>query len=284
MRFFLLSLFCFFLIPTVLAQNRVALVIGNGNYSQGSLRNPTNDAQDISQILKGLGFQVTHLENSARADMLRAVQRFKARLSGNTEVAFFFYAGHGAQFEGDSYLLPLKASIASTADLPIEALKAKDILTQMRSSGSKVNVMVLDACRNLPFPALKRGGTRGLARLDAIGRALIAYSTSPGNTAADGRDRNSPYTKALKHLLPQKNLTLTQLFNDVGVAVDRRTQGQQTPWISSSPMPPIYLAGKKEGVNAGSNNSTVRAITNSVVKPRPSYEPEMVKILCGRNV
>jgi len=177
-------------------------------------------------------------------------------------------------------LLPLNASIESVADLPIEALKAKDILTQMRSSGSRVNVMVLDACRNLPYPQLKRGGNRGLARLDAIGRALIAYSTSPGSTADDGNSRNSPYTAALKKLLPKKNLTLTQLFNDVGVMVDTNSGGKQTPWVSSSPMPRVYLAGVSNLAGANNNAApSTLAITDTPTHPgRKPYEPETIFI------
>jgi formylglycine-generating enzyme required for sulfatase activity len=288
-------LLCYFLLPllisTAYAQSRVALVIGNSSYSKGFLPNPVNDADDIATVLKTLGFKVTLIKNSSRATMLRAVQQFKANLSARTEVAFFFYAGHGAQFEGDSYLLPLKSSIASTADLPIEALKARDILTQMRSSGSKVNVMVLDACRDLPYPALKRGGARGLARINNARSALIAYSTSLGNTAADGRARNSPYTAVLKNYLPKKNLPLTQLFNDVGFAVDRNTRGKQTPWVSSSPMPRVYLAGKGQAsVETNTANNTVNtspqkpmAVVNKPnTKPRQNDEPEMKYIRGGR--
>ena len=233
---------CLFFTSIAHAANRVALVVGNSNYQQGYLKNPSNDASDISNALQQLGFDVDLVKNTSRKSLLNAVQNFRRKLNSSTEVAFFYYSGHGAQFEGESYLLPLQANIASAADLPVEALPAKNVLIQMRTSGSQVNVMVLDACRDLPFAQLSRSSNRGLSRIEASDSALIAYSTSPGKIAADGNGRNSPYTSALLRLLPKRNLTLTQLFNDVGMAVKKLTGGKQIPWMSSSPMSKIYLA------------------------------------------
>ena len=238
----LVLLFIISMASVAQAASRVALVVGNGAYQAQRLANPTNDAQDIATTLRQLGFQVDLVKDTDRANLHRAIQRFRAKLNSNTEVALFFYAGHGAQFEGNSYLLPLRANIQTAADLEIEALSAKSILSQMRSTGSLVNVMVLDACRNLPFPALNRGD-RGLARIETIGSALLAFATSPGQVAADGHTRNSPYTAQLLKLLKKPNLPLSQLFNDVGFAVQKSTGGRQTPWVNSSPMPTIYLAG-----------------------------------------
>ena len=240
------------------AASRVALVVGNGSYLQGRLANPTNDAQDVSRALRQLGFQVDLVQDSNRSNLHRAIQKFRSKLNSQTEVALFFYAGHGAQFEGQSFLLPLRANIKTAADLEIEALSAKSILTQMRSTGSLVNVMILDACRNLPYPALNRSSSRGLARIETIGSALLAFATAPGQVAADGRTRNSPYTTQLLTHLKKPGLTISQLFNDVGFAVHRSTGGRQTPWMNSSPMPAIYLAGNKT--------------TNTTVRQKPSVQ------------
>ena len=255
---------CFILcaISVAQAESRIALVVGNGAYQQGRLANPTNDAQDVAQTLRQVGFQVELVQDSNRANFHRAVQRFREKLNNKTEVALFYYAGHGAQFEGNSYLLPLRANIRNAADLEIEALSAKSILTQMRSTGSLVNVMILDACRDLPFPALNRTlASRGLARIETVGSALLAFATAPGQTAADGRTRNSPYTAQLIKHLKQPGLTLSQLFNDVGFAVHKSTGGRQTPWVNSSPMPALYLAGKSPVLNPSEPIAPVRSET-----------------------
>lgn len=234
------------------AATRVALVVGNASYLQGRLANPKNDAQDVSRVLQQLGFEVDLVQDANRSNLHRAIQKFRSKLNSRTEVALFFYAGHGAQFEGQSYLLPLRANIQTAADLEIEALSAKSVLSQMRSTGSLVNVMILDACRNLPYPALNRSSSRGLARIDTIGSALLAFATAPGQVAADGRTRNSPYTTQLLTHLKKPGLPMSQLFNDVGFAVHRATGGKQTPWVNSSPMPTIYLAGNKTAINTSS--------------------------------
>jgi len=224
------------------ATDRVALVIGNANYQYDKLKNPLNDAKDVAKVLSDLDFEVAVIEDGNRKQMLKAVQRFRNKLNPSTELAFFYYGGHGAQFSGQSYLQPLKSEIETTADLPIEGLRADDILTQMQAANSQVNVMLLDACRNLLFPALQRGGTRGLARLEVNSSALVAYSTNPGNVAKDGVERNSPYTAELLKHLPTPNVPLIQVFNDVGLAVMKKTHGQQTPRLDMSPMPIVILA------------------------------------------
>ena len=245
------------------ASPRVALVVGNASYQQGRLANPTNDAQDVSRALRQLGFQVDLVQDTNRSNLHRAIQKFRSKLNSKTEVALFFYAGHGAQFEGQSFLLPLRANIKTAADLEIEALSAKSILTQMRSTGSLVNIMILDACRNLPYPALNRSSSRGLARIETIGSALLAFATAPGQVAADGRARNSPYTTQLLTHLKKPGLTISQLFNDVGFAVHRSTGGRQTPWMNSSPMPAIYLAGNKANTTAPQKPSVQSSATSS---------------------
>ena len=292
----LITLFFLYSSAFTQAGERLALVVGNANYQYGSLKNPINDAEDIQSALQKLNFKVTLLKDATRSQLLKAVQQFRKQLNANTEVAVFYYAVHGAQFENKSYLLPLHASIASPADLPIEALKANDLLTQMRSRGSRVNIMVLDACRDLPFPQLKRSRSRsrGLARIESSNSALVAYSTRPGGIAADGSGRNSPYTAALLKLLPQQGLTITQLFNDVGVMVNTQTGGKQTPWINSSPMPRVYLAGQqitqiplksesKDGENTASLSDKPAVIPSVLVeqivdKPFTPSDPAPVQI------
>ena len=143
-------------------------------------------------------------------------------------------------------MLPLRATIKTAADLPVEALKSSHLLGAMTSTGSRVNVVILDDCRDLPFPSLKRSSIRGLARIENAESALLAFATASGYTASDGRHRNSPYTEQLLKLIKKLGIPLSQLFNNVGYAVRTATNGDQVPWTNSFPMPPnIYLGGNK---------------------------------------
>lgn len=289
LKSFLILTLAFFTIHAS-AGERLALVIGNADYAQGYLHNPVNDAEDMANVLQNqLGFTVKLITNGSRSTMLRAVQQFRKDLNANTEVALFYYAGHGAQYQHQSYLLPLSAQIASADDLPIEALPANNVLEQMRGSGSPVNVMILDACRDLPFPALNRSINRGLSRMMISDSALVAYSTSPGRTAADGDGRNSPYTAALLHHLPKPNVTLTQLFNDIGLAVKHNTKGAQVPMVDSSPMPNIYLVrsslqpSQTQPPAQPENTPRYNASRSPVSDPKVAYFLRLADSMKGRS-
>ncbi len=227
-------------IPLAWGAERVALVIGNGAYADRPLRNPVNDAADLATALERLGFQVQRHTDLDRKGMHRALQAFREALRGK-QFGLFYYAGHGAQYHGHNYLIPVKAEIQDAADLPVEAIEADSVLAQMQSAGNSVSVVILDACRNQPYPGADRGGERGLARLDAIRGSLVAYATSPGSVARDGDGRNSPYAVALLAEIGKPDVSLTELFNNVGWAVARATNNAQEPWYSASPLPKIYL-------------------------------------------
>lgn len=237
------ALFTMLTVPTARAapEPRLALVIGNGGYeSLGRLDNPVNDARLIADTLQGLGFQVmVHLDADQRA-MKRAIQAFGRALdeAGESAVGFFYYAGHAVQVGGVNYLIPTAAAIGAEPDLQIEAVRADWILGQMEYARNRLNIVVLDACRNNPFARGFRSATRGLARMEAPSGAVIAYATAPGDVAADGTgDSNSPYAQALAATLAEPGLDVLQVFNRVGLTVHQRTGGQQEPWLSTSPVP-----------------------------------------------
>ncbi|HPE72807.1 MAG TPA: caspase family protein, partial [Candidatus Competibacter sp.] len=229
------------MMPASDAAERVALVIGNGAYADRPLRNPVNDAADLAAALEKLGFQVLRYSDLDRKGLHRALQAFREALRGQP-LGLFYYAGHGAQYNGRNYLIPVNAEIQDAADLLTEALAADSVLAQMQSAGNQVSVVILDACRNLPYPGANRSSDRGLARLDAIRGSLVAYATSPGSVAQDGAGRNSPYATALLAEIGKPGVSLTELFNNVGWAVARATNNAQEPWYSTSPLPKIYLA------------------------------------------
>jgi hypothetical protein len=226
------------------AETRIALVIGNGAYGSSPLLNPPNDAKLIGDTLAALGFEVVVRRDADQATMKRALQDFGARLEkgGADAVGLFYYAGHGVQLNGRNYLIPTKANIEREGDVEIEAVSADWVLEQMRYARNRLNIVILDACRNNPFVRSMRSADRGLAKMDAPAGTLIAYSTAPGDVAADGTGRNSPYTLALAQAMREVRQPVEQVFKRARVAVRSATSDQQTPWESSSLTGDFYFA------------------------------------------
>lgn len=223
-------------------QKKIALVIGNGNYASSILANPENDARSMADVLIRLGFTVYSYENLGQEQMKRAIDDFGLKLKGN-DVGLFFYAGHGIQSKGYNYLIPVDARLRAEQDVEYDCVPADRILAKMEGSGTKVNIIILDACRNNPF---ERSWTRsesgkGLAFMDAPSGTLIAYSTSPGSTALDGSGKNSPYTTAILECILNPNVTITQMFQNVGRILIEKTNKLQTPWIASSLIGDFYF-------------------------------------------
>jgi formylglycine-generating enzyme required for sulfatase activity len=226
------------------AETRVALVIGNSEYSSGPLPNPANDAKMISETLSNLGFEVITRRNADQNTMKRAIQDFGARLekAGPEAVGLFYYAGHGVQLNGRNYLIPTTAQIEREGDVEIEAVSADWVIEQMRYARNRLNIVILDACRNNPFTRSMRSVDHGLATMDAPAGILIAYSTAPGAVAADGSGRNSPYTEALSQAMRNRHEPIEQVFKHVRVGVMGATAGKQVPWESSSLTGDFYFS------------------------------------------
>ena len=223
-----------------LAAGRAALVIGNSDYrSVAKLDNPANDAKLMAETLRGLGF--TLIGGGAELDLEKAgldqaVQAFGAALVG-AEVALFYYAGHGVQVRGTNYLVPVNANPTREADVDFQMVDMALVLRQMEASGTRLNLVILDACRNNPFGGRGLRATGGgLAQMQAPEGTLISYATQPGNVAQDGVDGHSPYTRALADTIAKGGLDIFQTFNAIGLQVKRSTGGAQQPWVSSSPI------------------------------------------------
>jgi hypothetical protein len=217
-------------------EQRVALVIGNSNYQTAPrLANPGNDAQSVAQLLNSAGFEVTQATDLTRGEMIKVVQDFSNRVSerGPRTVAMVYYAGHGVQVAGENYLLPVDARISAPADLDGNSLRLVDVMGTLESIPSRMRIVVLDACRNNPFPEVNDAG-RGLAIVDAPNGSIVGYSTSPGMEAQDGDGNHSPYTSAFLNTARVPNLPIEQLFKRVRLEVNTATNGRQTPWESSS--------------------------------------------------
>ena len=221
-------------------EQRVALVIGNASYKDGPLRNSVNDANDVAATLKGLGFQVILRINSDRRQMVQAVREFGSSIKRGG-VGFFYYAGHGVQSRGKNFLMPVGARIEGEGDLEFEAMDANMVLAQMDEAANRVNIVVLDACRDNPYTRSFRSANKGLAQMYSVKGSFIAYSTAPGSVAADGIGRNGTYTKHLLASLRQPDTKIEEVFKRVRLEVARETGNKQIPWDSSSLLGDFYF-------------------------------------------
>jgi uncharacterized caspase-like protein len=223
-----------------LAENRLALVIGESAYrSVTPLPNPANDATQMSKLLSDAGFDVTAAADLSQKQMNDRVGEFAAKVAakGPDTVALVFYAGHGLQVDGENFLVPVDVDPKREADIPLQAVRLNDILNTLNSVPSRMRIVLLDACRNNPFPALNQTAGRGLAMVDTKSGApgtFVSFSTSPGAEAEDGGGADSPYTTALVTVARTPGLPIEQAFKQVRLAVNKATDGRQTPWDSSS--------------------------------------------------
>lgn len=220
--------------------SKFALVIGNQDYvgHERSLNNTVRDADLMAQSLSRLGFSVTRVTNLTRSQMLGDVKAFASKLPEGA-TAFVYYAGHGMQVSGNNYLIPVDMVPTSEQTLAIKAYPLKLLLEQLSASRSAVNVVVLDACRDNPFqppsPIRYRSfANLGLAPVQAPRGTLLAFSTAPGQLAADGKEKNSIYTASLAKTLLEPSLEIREIFEQVGVQVRRRTLDDQIPWYETS--------------------------------------------------
>ena len=212
---------------------RIALVVGNAAYKKHPLKNPRNDADDMSQTLKGANFTVIDLRDATLSQMRSAVRQFGDKLLEN-DIGLVYYSGHGVEVKGRNYFIPVNADIEREDEIADQGLDVSLILEKMTTAGKGVNILVVDACRDDPFGRSFRSVSKGLVTMDAPRGTIIAYSTSPGRVASDGDGRNSPYTSALVKAIQTPNRPIEQVFKEVRRAVQEETKNQQTPWENTS--------------------------------------------------
>ncbi|MCB1132944.1 MAG: caspase family protein, partial [Verrucomicrobiae bacterium] len=238
------------------APSRVALVIGNARYEQsvGALRNAVNDAKAVSKTLRGLGFTIIEEHNVTRDGLLEAVGDFRGKLAGS-DVALFFYAGHGLSVAGSNYLVPIKSGYQPGGDettrrmlAETKLFNAEQVVAEMSAAGGRCNLVILDACRSTPIardPSARdvaRGP--GLVEMTPPAGSLIAFATDAGRTAADGDGANGLYTGELIRHLGTPGLTIEQVFKRTRADVMRLSDGKQVPAEYSRLIgEDIYLAG-----------------------------------------
>jgi TPR repeat protein len=220
--------------PPTGCDRRLALLIGNGAYPGGQLRNPTRDVDLLGQALRDLSFEVEIVHDAGKAALEHAIVAFGAQLTeaGSDAVALFYFAGHGIQHQGQNYLVPVDARIPEVRFLRSGAVRLDFLLEELSQAPRRANVIVLDACRNNPIRQAATGGDalQGLAAVENVPDATaIVFSTSAGAEAADGDGENSPYALALMHALSRSGAKLQDVVFAAASAVGEATGGQQRP-------------------------------------------------------
>lgn len=257
------------------ASKRVALVIGNSAYEHAApLKNPRNDAEDLSTKLKELGFEVVSGFDLDSRGMRDTVREFGTKLRG-ADVAMFFYAGHALQVNGRNYLAPVNTDIRHEGDLDFETIPMDFVQRQMERE-TKTVLLFLDACRDNPLSRNLRkssrstGGTRGLAReTNSSEGTFIAFATQPDNVALDGDGRNSPFTQALLQNIGRPGIEISTLMTDVRRQVFEKTDEQQIPWINSSLLGRFYFKGGEDSKQVASLGNDKVTTTDASPEPAP---------------
>jgi uncharacterized caspase-like protein len=225
-------------------RRRSALLFGNAAYPEAALRNPVRDARLLAGTLQELGFDVMLVENAGRDEMFQRVRQWLIR-STDADVRAFYYAGHGVQYRGNSFLIPVDAVFLAEDEIPAKAFNLSLVIEPLSRTRSGVNFVIMDACRAEPEALLTRVQRRtrslegraapGLMAEEAPRGTVIAYSTSPGALAADGSGQpNSVFTRNLALHLRQPGVPIETVFKRVRMAVMRETRNAQVPWETSS--------------------------------------------------
>jgi hypothetical protein len=227
-------------------EKRYALVIGNSKYKRvAALRNPQNDAVDMAAVLRHMNFEVVSVVDATYMEIRSAFLKFHDKLVNgpiDQTVGLVYYSGHGLQHDGENYLVPIDANIEYEDDVPRQCFPVqKIILGNMERSNSRMNILILDACRNNAFPQSMRSIGNGLAEMKMGKGCFIAYSTAPGSIASDGIGRNGLYTQELIKAIQKPGLSIEQVFKEVRVNVLRMSGEQQYTWDNSNVTGEFYF-------------------------------------------
>ncbi len=226
------------LLSSSMFAGRKALIIGNSNYTDRPLKNPTNDAVLIKNTLESIGFEVSMTTNADRAQFNRQVSDFSRNVRGDDEIVFY-YGGHGVQINGENYLLPVDEMFEDNYDIESKAIKLTWVTDKL--SSARVTMVFLDACRDNPY-VFYRGGTRGLAAVSgSINQNFIMFSTSPGAVASDGKGNYSDFCYSLSNNLQIPGLSADEIGTRVTNDVIRATDSMQRPWRLSNLMQPYFF-------------------------------------------
>lgn len=269
------------------AEEKRALVIGNGGYHHLSkLKNPVNDAKAITETLRlrKLGFQVTELHNRNRKQMAKAISQFGRSIKPNSVVLVYF-AGHGAQYQGENYLFPVDFNTQDEKELPIEAVSTAFIMDHLKSNTNGLNILVLDACRNNPLSSSGRTGARGLARIEnAPPNTYSIYATSPGKIANDNPNGvNGLFTKYLVEYMKQPGLSLSDMVLETRKDVMKASQNQQVPYDYGTLTRKFCMSGCETVTGGVSPAVVIKPVVRTEPKPVVVARPKPTNNLHSHN-
>ncbi|MCI5196181.1 MAG: DUF1566 domain-containing protein [Candidatus Electrothrix sp. AW5] len=229
----------------ICASYKVALVIGNGDYENRRLKNPVNDANDLSQELGRLGFDVMKRTNVTHQELDEALIKFKQKIKPGG-VALFYFAGHGMQVNGINYLIPIGDPPHAEYQIKHKSVSANMVQEAMESTKSKLNIIILDACRDNPFEKFRSSSRKGLAMMNTVKGMLIMYATDAGSVASDNQQgRNGLFTEKLLETLKIPGLSIEKVFKEIGKKVTNASGGKQEPWLSSKFYDDFYFIPPK---------------------------------------
>jgi hypothetical protein len=232
---------------------KVALLIGNANYPKAPLKNPTNDAHALHAKFKELGFDSEEVLDANLKTMRHAIETFIEKL-GPGDVALFYYSGHGVEFDGKNYLVPVDFDGRRASDAEDDAYPANKLQNGMEQSGAQLRIIILDACRNNPFPASNRGlgGGGWKPQNAAASGTYIAFGTAPGSTASDNEGGiNGLFTTHLLRALDQHGLTLSDVFAEVRAGVESDSAKTQVPWSQDGTVGRFYFRPGESRISGG---------------------------------
>ena len=274
-----LILLLVFISSFAFASDRVAFVIGNGDYAKAPLKNAVKDATDISKVLRKNGFNVSQYLNYQSNQVEEVKSKLVASLKKDS-IAVFYYAGHGIQVEGQNLFPSVDADMLSLPKIKNQSLKLDDLLSIINQVRPRASIIILDACRDNPFepPVQAKGSlsSKGLARVAPPPATVVFYSTRPGSTASDGNNDNGLFTEQLLKILEEPNQPIEILFRKVANNVYKVSNGDQEPWVEGVIRDEIIIAQPQiiqEQVLA-TNNKEREKITNAVIPQKVTILPE----------
>lgn len=250
-------------------KDRMALVIGNSNYTgEGKLRNPGNDADKMSAVLKELGFTVWTAKNLSLRKMDSLMDAWGNKIK-EYEVALFYYSGHGAEAAGENYLFPIDANPNSESDVKYECYAVNKLVGKMNYARTTTNILLLDACRNNPFQRSwhRDAGGGGLANMQVPRGIFFGFSTSPGSTADDGTGSNSPYVTSMLNRIKECNSSIDDIFTDVNSDVQQFTNNRQVPYKGGTLNGKFYFCTNEKTTDT--KPAPVTATPKTETKPAP---------------
>lgn len=247
-------------VPLATSPQQVALVVGNDAYPTMPLRNAVNDARAVAAALRDVGYRVDLVLDADLPVLERAVTSYVSRLRPG-DVGLFYYAGHGIQVEGVNYLLPVSFSARDEVDAKFQSYSADRLHERMAATGARLNILILDACRDNPFRITRSAGG-GLATMQTGKGSFIAFATAPGQTASDNaKASNGLFTGQLVEALRQPGLSLNEVFDRVRERVYEASGRRQLPWVGTSVIGSYQFRPVAQGEPSPSPSRTTMAIT-----------------------